>query len=136
MQRWLWDGIFWHPRSPSRRLGMEIFHFGLDRKFPRIWNPGDRDRRFWIPKNPQWEIPIPGIGFWDFLDRKSGVFMPEYWGFLKIWGFLSPGFFATGIFRGWGFSRWMANPTKEPPLFICSQLCLSHDLLNSIRFIV
>ena len=97
MQRWLWDGIFWDPQSPSRRLGMGIFHFGLDRKFPRIWNPGDRDRRFGIPKNPQWEIPIP-----DFWDRKSEDFYARVLRIFENLGIFVPAIFRDGDFSGMG----------------------------------
>ena len=43
-------GFFRDSQSPSRGLGMEIFHFGLDQR---------------ISKNPQWKManksPIPGL---------------------------------------------------------------------------
>ena len=42
-----WD-FFGDLQSPSRGSGMGIRHFGLDQKIP-----GDEDRGFCIPENPQ-----------------------------------------------------------------------------------
>ena len=46
---WLRDGIFWNPKSRSRRFGIRIFNFGLNRKIPEIAK---------LAKNPEWKVPI------------------------------------------------------------------------------
>ena len=61
-------------------------------------------------------IFIPGIG--DFFLRGLGTFFSGDWRFLKIWGFLSPGFlpnwgfFIPGIFRDGDFSGMAISHRK------------------------
>ena len=92
-----------NPQSPSRGLGMGIFHFAAR---SGDFYPGDWEF-FKI-----WEFISPGI--WDF--RKSGnfypgnkgIFIPGDWGFSKIWGFLK-----IWEFLSPGFSSWDGIPHQE-----------------------
>ena len=70
-----------NPRSPSRGLGMGIFHFGLDQKIPgdlksRGWGSGIWDPQKSPVKNPQ-KIPNPGDGDLGFLRPKNPQKIPN-----------------------------------------------------------
>ena len=70
-----------NPRSPSRGLGMGIFHFGLDQKIPgdlksRGWGSGILDPQKSPVKNPR-KIPNPGDGDSGFLSPKNPQKIPK-----------------------------------------------------------
>ena len=77
-------GFFGDPPSPSRGVGMRIFHFGLDQKIPGEKSPKNSQSRGWgLGIFEDWGFFIPGIFFlgWD-ISPKSHLY-------LRTWQFLS-----------------------------------------------
>ena len=96
-----------NPRSPSRGLGMGIFHFGLDQKIPgdlksRGWGSGIWDPQKSPVKNPQ-KIPNPGDGDSGFLRLKKSPKNPQV---------KSP---KNPQSRGWGFGIFEAEKSPKNP---------------------
>ena len=77
--------FFGDTQSPSRRLGMGIFDFGLDRKIPGDWEFFKSDDFY--------------RGDWGFLSPEIGDFYPR--DFPPIPGIRD--FLGMGIIREWGF---------------------------------
>ena len=114
--------LFWARSKHPRDLKSWGWRSGIEnpQKSPKIPDLGDGDSGF---------LRFLGVFFEDLgFFRGLGIFL--IWGFfqilgfssqglriVKIWGFLSPGFFGDRDFSGWGFIfEGSGYPTRKPPL--------------------